>query len=130
LSIEAKETGEPVITKFQIEQSAATSEFGMACQRLLPWTPGQEKPPFGVMACFLAPTKSSDRDCHNQDEVMIILSGRGAVRIGDETETVERGDFVVIPRNREHVVTNPHPEALTWISCYWPLDEPAARRTE
>src|SRR5688500_11714851 len=97
-----------MITKFRVAESSATSEFGMSCQRLVPWMVQQESPPFGVMACFLPPAASSDPDCHNQDEVMIILSGRGTVNIADETDTVERGDFIVIPRNSEHVVSNPH----------------------
>ena len=114
-----------MITKFRVEESSAASEFGMACQRLVPWAAHEEKPPFGAMACFLAGSGQSDPDCHNQDEVMIIISGRGDVRIADETTTVQRGDFVVLPRNHEHVVTNPHEETLVWISCYWPLHEPA-----
>jgi mannose-6-phosphate isomerase-like protein (cupin superfamily) len=115
-----------VITKFRVEESAGASEFGMTCQRLVPWLQDTEKsPPFGVMACFLAPSQSSDPDCHNQDEVMIVVSGRGEVHIGGEKEVVETSDFIVIPRNQEHVVSNPNTETLTWISCYWPLREPA-----
>jgi len=117
-----------MITRFRVEESAATSEFGMFCQRLLPWTAGQQAP-FGIMACFLPSAASSEPDCHNQDEVMIILSGGGTVRIAEETADVHRGDFVVIPKNQEHVVHNPHGDTLTWVSCYWPLHEPVAEVT-
>jgi len=116
-----------MILKFRVEEAAAESEFGMACQRLVPWAATTEEPPFGVMACFLPPAGKSDPDCHDQDEVMIIVAGHGTVSIAGDSDTVTTGDFVFIPRNREHVVTNPHAETLTWISCYWPLHEAAPR---
>jgi len=112
-----------VITKFRVSEQGAEEEFGMACQRLVPWTPMDPAPPFGVMACFLPSAASSEPDCHNQDEVMIVLSGQGAIDIDGEKETLRANDFIVIPRNRTHVVHNTGDARLTWVSCYWPLRE-------
>jgi mannose-6-phosphate isomerase-like protein (cupin superfamily) len=112
-----------VITKFRVSEQDAAGEFGMACQRLVPWTPMDPAPPFGVMACFLPSSASSDPDCHNQDEVMIVLSGEGDIDIDGELEAIRTNDFVVIPRNRTHVVHNTGSGRLTWVSCYWPLRE-------
>lgn len=112
------------VTKFRIDAAAARSEFGLACQRLLPW-PGQgEEPPFGVMACFLPPSSSSEPDRHDQDEVMLVLSGSGAVDVAGEREPITTGDVLCIPRNREHVVDSDAGESLVWVSFYWPLHEP------
>jgi mannose-6-phosphate isomerase-like protein (cupin superfamily) len=114
-----------MITKFRIHEGAAASEFGMACQRIIPWQghEGQE-PPFGGMACFLPAGASSDPDCHDQDEVMVILSGSGAIDLVGEKGEFTTGDVVVLPRNQEHVLHNPGPDTLTWLSVYWPLHEP------
>ncbi|WP_326564191.1 cupin domain-containing protein [Micromonospora peucetia] len=119
-----------MITKFRIHEGAAVGEFGMACQRIIPWQAqeGQEEPPFGGMACFLPAGASSDPDCHDQDEVMVVLSGSGRLDLGGDKAECTTGDVVVLPRNKEHVVHNPGPETLTWLSVYWPLHEP--KRTE
>ncbi|GGY31186.1 cupin domain-containing protein [Streptomyces tanashiensis] len=114
--------------RFRIDRSAATEEFGLACQRLIPWPGGDAEPPVGAMACFLKPGGESDPDCHNQDEVMIILSGTGSVTLDGAPEPPFRaGDIVVLPRNQEHVVHNTGDAELSWVSLYWPLREPAVR---
>jgi mannose-6-phosphate isomerase-like protein (cupin superfamily) len=114
-----------MITKFAISQAAAEVEFGMACQRLVPWAGSTEEPPVGAMVCFLPADSDSAPDCHDQEEVMIVLSGTGTVRIGDESATITAGEVVAIPRNQEHVVGNPNTETLSWFSLYWPLHESA-----
>ncbi|WP_369144972.1 cupin domain-containing protein [Streptomyces sp. R44] len=114
--------------RFRIDRSAATEEFGLACQRLIPWPGGDAEPPVGAMACFLKPGGDSDPDCHNQDEVMIILSGTGSVTLDGTLEPPFRaGDIVVLPKNQEHVVHNTGDVELSWVSLYWPLREPAVR---
>ncbi|MBT2406353.1 MULTISPECIES: cupin domain-containing protein [unclassified Streptomyces] len=113
-----------MVTKIRIDQGSAAEEFGMACQRLIPWQGSAEEPPLGAMACFLPAGASSDPDCHDQDEVMIILSGSGTVSLkGEEDEPCTAGDLVVLPRNQEHIVHNPTDSVFTWVSVYWPLHE-------
>ncbi|MFF9852894.1 cupin domain-containing protein [Streptomyces litmocidini] len=114
--------------RFRIDRSAATEEFGLACQRIIPWPGGDAEPPVGAMACFLKPGGDSDPDCHNQDEVMVILGGTGSVTLDGRLEPPFRaGDVVVLPRNQEHVVHNTGDTELSWLSLYWPLREPALR---
>jgi mannose-6-phosphate isomerase-like protein (cupin superfamily) len=112
-----------VITKFRVDEAMALPEFGLACQRLIPWTGQAKEPPMGLMACFLPPAGSSDPDRHAQDEVMIILSGHGAVDLAGETTEVGPRDLVVLPGNREHVVRNRADAPLVWVSLYWPLHD-------
>jgi mannose-6-phosphate isomerase-like protein (cupin superfamily) len=95
----------------------------MACQRLIPWAGQTVEPPVGLMACFLDAAATSDPDCHDQDEVMLILSGSGTVDLAGETTQVTAGDVVVLPANQEHVVHG-GAERLVWVSLYWPLHEP------
>lgn len=113
-----------MISKFRIHETAASQEFGMACQRLIPWQGQQEEPPLGAMACFLSRANSSAPDCHDQDEVMIVLEGSGSIDLAGETETFTAGEVIVLPRNQQHVVHNHDSERLSWVSLYWPLQEP------
>ena len=116
-----------MITKFAISETRAEVAFGMACQRLVPQAgEEEEEPPFGAMACFLPATTTSAPDRHDQDEVMIVLSGSGMVRVGDESTTISAGEVVAIARTREHVVQNPTEAMLSWVSFYWPLHEPVS----
>lgn len=117
-----------MITKFRVDESAASAEFGMACQRLIPWAGQGEEPPVGLMACFLNPGTSSAPDCHDQDEVMLILSGSGAVELVGESTDVGPHDIVVLPANHEHIVHNPGDTPIVWVSLYWPLHEPEAAK--
>ncbi len=115
-----------MITKLRIDPALAESEFGMACQRLIPWSSAADEPPLGAMACFLDAGASSAPDLHDQDEVMLVLSGTGTVLLDGEREAITAGDVVVLERNREHTVVNDGLAALTWIALYWPLHEPRA----
>lgn len=113
-----------MVTRIRIDKSAAAEEFGMSCQRIIPWPGADKEPPVGAMACFLPGRSESEPDVHDQDEVMLVLSGAGRVTLGDEETECRAGDVVVLQRNREHVVYNPHDEELSWVSFYWPLHEP------
>jgi len=113
-----------MIETFAIDRSAATLEFGTSTQRLIPWRGQDEEPPFGQMACFLDPGAKTTPDCHNQDEIVIVLSGRADLWIDGESVQLAEGEMAHLPRNRRHVLTNPADEPLAWISIYWPLREP------
>ena len=115
-----------MITKDRIHIDNATSEFGMACQRIIPWPGAAHEPPLGTMACFLDPGAQSQPDVHDQDEVMIVLAGSGTVQLGDERDEIAAGDVVVLERNKEHTVFNDGDERLDWLALYWPLHEPRA----
>ena len=115
-----------MITKLRIDPALAESEFGMACQRIIPWSGAADEPPLGAMACFLDAGALSAPDVHDQDEVMVVLSGTGTVLLDEERESIAAGDVVVLERNREHMVVNDGLAALTWIALYWPLHEPRA----
>lgn len=113
-----------MICKLRIDPALAESEFGMACQRIIPWSSTADEPPLGAMACFLDAGASSAPDVHDQDEVMLVLSGTGTVLLDDDKDAITVGDVVVLERNREHTVVNDGLTALTWIALYWPLHEP------
>ena len=51
------------------------------------------------------------------DEALLIVSGSGALTIGDETAPVTAGDFIMLPRGEEHahVLVNDGDEALIYL---------------
>lgn len=51
------------------------------------------------------------------DEALFIVSGKGALTIGDETDAVTAGDFVMLPRGEEfaHVLVNDGDESLVYL---------------
>lgn len=112
-----------MIDKFLVDETTAEPEFGMACQRLIPWAGQGEEPPAGLMACFLEPGAKSDPDLHSQDEVMLVLSGTGRVDLAGESTDIGPRELVVLPGNHEHVVHNSGDTQLVWVSLYWPLHE-------
>jgi quercetin dioxygenase-like cupin family protein len=114
-----------MITKQSIDVANGSPGMGMVWQRLIPWTSAASEPPLGAIACFLEPGGQSDPDVHDQDEVMLVLSGRGTVRLDDEQAEIAPGEVVVLERNRTHVVHNDGDTPLTWVALYWPLHEPA-----
>ena len=113
-----------MIETFTIDRAAAGFEFGTSTQRLIPWAGQAHEPPFGQMACFLDPGTQTTPDCHDQDEVVIVLSGQAELRMEGESVRLHAGQLAHLPRNRTHVVANPAGEPLAWISIYWPLHEP------
>jgi len=114
-----------VIHTFDVDIAEATDEFGTSCQRLIPWATPADETPFGAMACFLSAGTRSAPDCHDQDEIILILRGEAEVRVGDDTVAVTPGRFAFLPRNQTHVVVNTSTtDQLAWLSLYWPLHEP------
>ena len=54
------------------------------------------------------------------EEIYYILAGRGEMRIGPETRTVQPGDAIAIPPGQVHQITNPGPDLLTFLCCCAP----------
>ena len=54
------------------------------------------------------------------EEIYYILSGRGEMRIGAETQTVSSGDAIAIPPGAVHEITNIGAEVLCFLCCCAP----------
>lgn len=108
-----------MVNKFEMSEANAAPEFGMACQRLFDASGRQRELPFGAMACFLPPGGSSEPDCHDEEEAMIILSGSGQVEVAGEAERIVSRDVVRVPGNSRHTVVNSGAETLVWVAIYW-----------
>jgi mannose-6-phosphate isomerase-like protein (cupin superfamily) len=54
------------------------------------------------------------------EEIYYIISGQGALKIGDESRAVGPGDAIAIPPGAEHQITNTGREILKFICCCAP----------
>ncbi|MFF2854782.1 cupin domain-containing protein [Peribacillus sp. NPDC058002] len=57
---------------------------------------------------------------HSNEEIYIILSGKGVITVGKETKDVEGFSVVYIPPNIEHSLVNIGEENLTILYVYAP----------
>jgi mannose-6-phosphate isomerase-like protein (cupin superfamily) len=57
---------------------------------------------------------------HEQEEVYLIVSGKGVMRIGDEEHCIGPGDYVYIHPGSEHILKNTSNENMIMIFCYAP----------
>ncbi|PSK90962.1 Cupin domain-containing protein [Murinocardiopsis flavida] len=113
-----------MITRLRVDLASATPEFGLFCQRILPWSGDAPEPPFGAMALWVEPGGRSGVDYHTQEEIILGLSGSGIVHMdGHEDEPFSAGDMLVLPPRHRHVVSNPGSERLAFLDLYWPVHE-------
>ena len=67
---------------------------------------------------------------HPQEEVYVILEGRGEMCIGEEREIVTGVQAVEIPSNAYHQLTNVGQNPLRMIYCYGPAGDVAHWKQE
>jgi mannose-6-phosphate isomerase-like protein (cupin superfamily) len=59
---------------------------------------------------------------HNEEEVYLVMSGRGKVMVGDMEEVVDPGTLIYIPRNASHQSTGLSDEDFTYLCVAIYLD--------
>ena len=57
---------------------------------------------------------------HAPEQAYIVVSGRGRIKVGDETAEVQEGDLLYIPPNVEHAVENNETGKLVYVSVTVP----------
>jgi quercetin dioxygenase-like cupin family protein len=68
----------------------------------------------------------TESHCHDeQEQLFIVLRGRGRVTIGDETQEVRGGAVVLIPRRAPHAVVATGRELVYIYVSVWPDRKPA-----
>ncbi len=101
------------------KDASPTREYNCDLRRLMPWATVADGTPWGAAIATVHPGDATDPHEHDEDEVFFVLSGLGTLSIGDETQVLERGDFVRIPRSVRHTMANHGDEALEFMSVYW-----------
>jgi mannose-6-phosphate isomerase-like protein (cupin superfamily) len=107
------------------KDSVSKFEYGCDLRRLYPWGKVAE-PSWGGCIASVRPNESTTRHAHDEFETFIVLSGRGRMTIGSESEQLVDGDVVFIPKNQEHEFLNlSDQQPLVFLSVFW--DSPEAR---
>ena len=57
---------------------------------------------------------------HEQEQVYLVISGRGIMLVGDEEQDVEAGTLIFVPPGSRHCIRNPGPETLVFVSAAAP----------
>jgi methionyl-tRNA synthetase len=93
--------------------------YGIRVQMLYPWKDVVE-PPFGAAWAVVAPGQSTKHHAHQEGETFFIASGRGVMRIGDESVEVRAGDVFYQPPFNRHVLENTSDsEDLVFLTVWW-----------
>src|SRR5437773_5186359 len=50
-----------------------------------------------------------------QEQVYVIIRGRGAMIIGDEEQEIDEGTLVVIPPRAQHAIRNTSAESMSYV---------------
>lgn len=75
---------------------------------------------FDIRAVRIAPGGVSADHAHPWEQANYILSGRGSVRLGEETHQVAADDFVYVPPDVRHVFTNEGETDLVLLAARGP----------
>ena len=69
----------------------------------------------------LAPGQKTARHFHPRaEEIYFILSGSGAMTIGERTRAVQSGDAIAIPADAPHCIENSGAQELRFLCCCAP----------
>lgn len=112
--------------KIQRAKSAKSAyEYGCDLRRLYPWE-DVANPFWGSAIASVRAGEKTSMHGHDESETFLILSGQGRMTINDESEVLEKGDIVFIPKGSSHFIENlSQSDTLDFLTIYW--DSPEAR---
>jgi len=70
---------------------------------------------FAVRYFEIAPGAASALDTHAHDHGVVVLRGRGVVRLGDERHAIGEGDVIYVAPGELHQFENPGPDPLGFL---------------
>ena len=76
--------------------------------------------PYSFAVAEVGPGQSSYRHRLQQTEIYFLLSGSGVMHIGQDAQTVQEGDAVVIPAGAEQWIENPGDTVLRFVAVVSP----------
>ena len=106
------------------------SEYGGNFRRIYPWA-GVSTPPWGSAWMTIAAGEASNPHNHDEEETFIILSGTGIMTVDGESQDVEKGDVIYLPRFSQHHLQNASStEPLEFLTVWWGAPEEATASTQ
>jgi methionyl-tRNA synthetase len=93
--------------------------YGINVQMLYPWE-GVVNPPFGAAWAVVKPGEQTKHHAHQEGETFFFASGRGVLRIGDESREVKAGDVCYQPPHTRHTLENASDrDDLVFLTVWW-----------
>lgn len=116
------------IQKFDSERFSRTYEI--LCRGAHPWE-GVAESPFASTWCVVEPGKTARAHKHQEHEAFFIVSGKGRMRIDEESAEVARGDVVFMEPFSVHELDNlSHEEELIFLDLCWEDMAEATRKND
>jgi mannose-6-phosphate isomerase-like protein (cupin superfamily) len=76
---------------------------------------------YSLKTLIYAPVGSDPQQPHTQDEIYIVMSGRGDFVRGDEKVPFRTGDLLFVPAGLEHRFENFSADLKLWVAFYGPV---------
>lgn len=109
----------------RFREAATKYEYGCDLRRIYPWAE-VASPFWGTAIASVRPGECTMPHSHNEFETFLVLSGRGQMTIENESEEMEAGDVVFIPKDKNHRFANlSDRDPLVFLTIFW--DSPEAR---
>lgn len=93
-------------------------EYNTLFRRLLPWD-GLVRTPWGGAWATIDPGEASELFPHDEEEIAIVVSGEGEMRVDADIRLIRKGDVVYFQPDCEHVVTNTAQTPLEVLFFWW-----------
>jgi quercetin dioxygenase-like cupin family protein len=103
---------------------------GFGVRLVHPQNPKAPSKNLSVALVYLAPGGILKPHSHENEEVYIILEGKGTGSFGGKSITVEKGMFIHLPPNAEHSLENIGTQMLIVMTCTSPPLGPIAEWTQ
>jgi mannose-6-phosphate isomerase-like protein (cupin superfamily) len=100
-------------------------EYGCDLRRIYPWE-GVANPLWGTAIASVRPGECTHPHAHNEFETFLVLSGKGQMFFDEDSQEMNAGDVVFIPKDQRHRFANlSQEEPLVFLTIWW--DSPEAR---
>jgi mannose-6-phosphate isomerase-like protein (cupin superfamily) len=101
----------------RLEHEKVTRNYGLDFKLLQPW-PGMNAPFHGAW-CVVRPGDASQAHAHGEQEILIGMTGRGAVINGDDQHNFNAGDIVFLRAGIPHSVVNESDGDFSYYAIWW-----------
>src|SRR5947199_1024029 len=108
-------------------EATTSYEFNCDLRRLYPW-PDVADPLWGSAIASVRPNEATTPHSHDEEETFVILRGSGVISVDEQTQNIERGDVIYLPRHSRHTVCNTSSEQpLEFLTIWWGSPEANSR---
>jgi mannose-6-phosphate isomerase-like protein (cupin superfamily) len=103
----------------RLSESNPKHEYGCLLRRIVPTHALVSEAPWGTAWATVDPGTQTEPHAHDEEEIFIILRGRGVLEVDGAPTPLEATDVVRIPRNARHTLRNSAAEPLEFLTIYW-----------